>query len=210
MKLPGTRIGFKSNRGQIIGLGRLQVFPSRFCAQREAKTARVFEGALRSGKALRRSQERKNAALSSATENEMTGGGALMPTGDHAAGVEGCDAESIRRLIQRPSQELRAGCRDTENAAHSARPPAASEKTRGVDGQPDADCGFIADDGSFEKMATAAAIFFRHGEQRRDDHSTDAGSRSAMNIIHLAAVCSYSHSLDGIQKRNPRWGSQQS
>src|SRR5262245_20947931 len=84
--------------------------------------------------------------------------------------------------------------------AHSARPPAASEKTRGVDCQPNADRGFIADDRTFEKVATAAGIFFRHSEQRRDDYSTDAGSRSTMNIIHLAAVCRYSHGLDGIQK----------
>src|SRR5262245_35507952 len=99
VKLPRAGIGFKSSHRQIVELGRLQVFPSRFRAQREAKTTRIFERALRSGKALRRSQERNNAALSGATENEMTGGGAHLPGSDHAAGVEGCDAESIRRFI---------------------------------------------------------------------------------------------------------------
>src|SRR5262245_24734599 len=86
VKLPRAGIGFKSDHRQIIGLGCLQVFPSRFGAQREAKTARIFERALRSGKALRRSQERNN-ALRGATENEVTGGGALMPTENHPAGV---------------------------------------------------------------------------------------------------------------------------
>ena len=139
----------------------------------------------------------------------MARGRSFIAAGDHPAGMKRRDAQRIDGVIHRPVQKLGARGGDSESAANRAGPPAVREELWRVDAEPHARDGFVTDNRSFEKPAAGSVKFLRRRNQRRNNHGADASSRAAVNIVHLAAMRSNGHRLNGVQIRNSPGGSKE-
>src|SRR6185503_12685625 len=119
-------------------------------------------------------------------EREMPRGRAFVATGQQTTGVQCCNPKRIGGFLPRPLQKLRARCSHAEGAADRAWPPTARKQFWRIDTEANSNNRFIAGNGRFDKVSTAAAVFFRQCEQRWQHQRADAGSRATMNIVHLA------------------------
>src|SRR5512145_665336 len=102
MELARARIGFEGDFRQKVAFEIAQVIPAWFVAQRQTKTARIFERALRSGKSQFGGEKRARAVLRGMAEGEMARSGAFATAGDHAAAMQRCDAQRIGCLSSGP------------------------------------------------------------------------------------------------------------
>jgi len=88
VQLARAGIGLEGDVGQVIALDIAQKLPARLTAESRAKTARIFEGALRPGESPIRRQQREDAVLRRPAEGQVARRGAFVAAGDHAAGVK--------------------------------------------------------------------------------------------------------------------------
>src|SRR5690242_20672451 len=102
MELARARIRLERGVGQMKLFEVSQAIKFWLRVQRQAKTARIFESALRSSEAALGGEERKHAVLRRVTEGQMARRRAFVAAGEHAASVQCGNAQSIGGFFRRP------------------------------------------------------------------------------------------------------------